>query len=220
MTIDVIKVGAHIARPFVLKKHYAHRMPICWECFGLVVNELIDGVVIYGQPSPPIQRHAFRKRNFRLYELSRLVIQTALPNAASLLIGRSLQMLASQPCAVVSYADTEWGHSGIVYQATNWIYTGAVKSHDHTYLVNGVRTHPITLRDRGISDPKRWARENNITTLPPCIKHRYFYLIGTRKQRRDMLANLNYPVITSYPKSPKQLYHAGPLIDVRADLVY
>lgn len=122
--------------------------------------------------------------------------------------------MLEQPSAVVSYADTEWGHAGIIYQATNWIYTGATKSHDHAYLVDGVRTHPMTLRDRGITDPKRWAKENGIKTLPPCEKHRYFFLNGTNKQKREMLASLAYPVVKAYPKLDKRMYDDGPLLDV------
>ena len=135
-------------------------------------------------------------------------IRTKERNAASFLIGNSLKMLA-HPCAVVSYADTEQGHSGIVYQATNWLYTGATKSHDKAYLINGVRTHPMSLRDRGITDPTRWAKENNVQTVPPMLKHRYFMLLGDKRQKSQMLSKLNYPVVAKYPKSPKTMYDTG-----------
>jgi hypothetical protein len=139
------------------------------------------------------------------------VVQTTEKNAASFLVGNSLQML-SVPCAVVSYADTEQGHSGIVYQATNWIYTGATKSHDKAYLVDGVRTHPMTLRDRGITDPGRWAKEHGIQTVPPMEKHRYFQFVGDKRQRRSMLAKLQYAVVSCYPKSQHSRYDDGPTI--------
>lgn len=213
--VHVTKISRRIAEPFILQKHYSRRMPVFWEAFGLVVDGMVDGVVVYGQPSPPINKHAFRERDFRLYELARLVIQTDMRNAASILISRSLSMLSVKPCAVVSYADSEWGHAGIVYQATNWIYTGATKSHDHTYLVDGVRTHPMTLRDRGITDPKSWAKANNVPTLPPAEKHRYFYMVGTRAQRRDMRAKLAYRAIRPYPKTEKGMYDEGPILEVR-----
>lgn len=200
---------------FVRHKHYSRRPSIFWAGFGLVIDDLIQGVVVYGQPSPPIQRHAFRDREFKLYELARLVVQTTERNAASFLIGQSLRMLEPH-CAVVSYADSEWGHCGIVYQATNWLYTGATVSHDHMYIVDGVRTHPMTLRERGITDPKRWARENGVATAKPLQKHRYFYLRGSRRQVKDMKAALSYPVLPDYPKGDKQTYDAGPELYVTA----
>lgn len=207
--MKVFRIDKDTCDVFVRLKHYSRRPSIFWAGFGLVIDDLIQGVVVYGQPSPPIQRHAFTDRDFKLYELARLVIQTPERNAASFLIARSLRMLEPH-CAVVSYADSEWGHAGIVYQATNWLYTGATVSHDHAYLVDGIRTHPMTLRDRGITDPKRWARENNVPTVKPLEKHRYFYLRGSRRQVRDMRASLRYPVLPDYPKLDKRTYDAGP----------
>jgi hypothetical protein len=211
--VKIVPIDKATAERFVSAKHYSRRPSIFWAGFGLVIDGKVEGVVVYGQPSPPIQRHAFRDRDFQLFELARLVVQTGERNAASLLVGRSLQMLKA-PCAVVSYADSEWGHAGIIYQATNWTYTGPVVSHDHLYLVDGVRTHPMTLRDRGITDPKRWARENGIATVKPSPKHRYFFAVGDKRQRRSIMARLAYPVVTPYPKADAARYDDGPRLDV------
>lgn len=212
----VIPIDKKTADLFVVNKHYSHRASIFWAGFGLEIDGKIEGVVVYGHPSPPVQKHAFALRAFRLYELSRLVVQTTEKNAASFLIGNSLSLLP-KPCAVVSYADSEWGHSGIVYQATNWIYTGAPISHDHAYLMDGMRFHPLTIRRWGISNPKEWAKENNIPTAPPMKKHRYFYICAeNKKQKKDILATLRYPIVTPYPKSEKTMYDAGERLDVPA----
>lgn len=205
----VVSATKSICDEFVVKKHYSKRASIFWAGFALVEDGMIQGVCVFGQPSPPIQKHAFTDRDFRLYELSRLVVQTKTRNAASFLIGGALKMLEPKPCAVVSYADMEQGHCGIVYQATNWMYTGATKSHDKAYLVDGVRTHPMTLRDRGITDPTRWAKENGVQMVPPEEKHRYFYLVGNRRQQKQMRSKLRYPVIGNYPKAEKRMYDDG-----------
>jgi len=197
-TVEVRPLPKDACSEWVTQKHYSRRASIFWAGFALVIDGMVEGVCVYGQPSPPIQKHAFRDRDFQLYELARLVIQTDLKNAASILVGRSLQMLKA-PCAVVSYADTEQGHSGIVYQATNWIYTGATKSHDKLYLVEGKRTHPMTLRDQGITDPGRWAKENGVATVSPMMKHRYFFFVGSKRQRKIMGAKLQYPHESEYP---------------------
>jgi hypothetical protein len=219
----VVKLGKSDCEKWILAKHYLRRAPIFWAGFGLEIDGMIQGVCVYGQPSPPIQKHAFRDRDFQLFELSRLVVQTKQKNAASFLVGNSLKMLKA-PCAVISYADSEQGHSGIVYQATNWIYTGATKSHDKAYLVDGRRAHPMTLRDRGITDPTRWAKENGIQTVPPMDKHRYFQLVGDRRQCRAMLAKLAYPVVAQYPKCDHSRYDDGAEIvmlapEIQAELI-
>lgn len=209
----VVPVTKQVASLFVEQKHYSRRSPIYWAGFGLEEDGKIEGVVVYGQPSPPLQRHAFEGRDWRFYELSRLVIQTETKNAASFLVGNSLRMLPA-PCAVVSFADSEYGHCGIVYQSTNWLYTGATKSHDKLYIVDGKRTHPMTLRDRGITDPMRWARENGIEVIHPSPKHRYFQFVGSRSEKRRMEAALKYPVIREYPKGERVRYDDGPRVEV------
>lgn len=219
---QVVPITKAQAEAFVVNKHYSRRASIFWSGFGLVIDGHVEGVCVFGQPSPPIQRHSFADRDFKLYELARLVVQTDRKNAASFLVGRALQQL-ERPSAVVSYADTEWGHAGIVYQATNWLYTGATTSHDHAYIVDGKRVHPMTLRDRGITNPKQWAKDNGIATAPPMEKHRYFYLNGTPRQKAAMLRKLKYPVVEAYPKLEKSVYDAGakvvvPVSDVKAEL--
>ena len=133
------------AKLVVEAKHYSRRLGIMWEAFGLYFEGLLVGVVCYGQPSAPIQKHAFKDRNFRLYELTRLVVEPNVKNGASFLISNSLKLLKEQPCAIVSYADSANGHCGIVYQATNWVYTGATKAHDSLYLIDGEKVHSMTI---------------------------------------------------------------------------
>jgi hypothetical protein len=215
-SVRVVKIAKKIADEFVLNKHYSRRASIFWDGYGLIENGMIVGVCVYGQPSPPIQKHSFVDRDFRLYELARLVVQTKTKNAASFLVGNSLKMLEPKPCAVVSYADMEQSHCGIVYQATNWIYTGATKSHDKAYLIDGKRVHPMTLRDRGITSPMAWAKENGIEVVHPAEKHRYFYLCGDKRQKREMLKKLVYPIVDAYPKCDQLRYDDGPDLSVEA----
>jgi hypothetical protein len=211
----VIPLDKKDCERFVIAKHYSRRASIFWAGFGLEIDGMVEGVCVFGQPSAQVQKSAFTDRDFKFYELARLVVQTDQRNAASFLVAKALSMLDA-PCSVVSYADTEQGHCGIVYQATNWIYTGSVTAHDASYLVDGKRTHPMTLRDRGITEPKAWARASGIAFVPPMPKHRYFQFVGNRRQRRAMMARLNYPAIWPYPKLPKTRYDDGPRIMLHA----
>lgn len=204
----VTKVSKCICDTFVKTKHYTRKPSIFWSGFGLIEDGKVVGVCVYGQPSPQIQKYAFIDRDFKLYELSRLVVQTKTPNAASYLIANSLKML-EKPCAVVSYADSSQGHCGIVYQATNWIYTGSTVSHDNIYILDGVKTHPMTLRDIGITSPAKWAKENNISTIKPQPKHRYFFLCGNKSSKKVMLDKLKYNIVEKYPKCDKTMYDDG-----------
>lgn len=208
--MNVKPITKQIAKNVICNKHYSRRLGIFWEGFGLFKNDVLIGVCCFGQPSAPIQKHAFKNRDFRLYELTRLVVDSGHKNAASFLISQSIKLLSNQPCAIVSYADSAHGHSGIVYQATNWIYTGSTISHDKLYVVDGIPTHPITLRDKfKITNPSAWAAKNKIERISPQPKHRYFYFQGDKKNKRKMRQLLVYPEISNYPKSAKLTYDAG-----------
>lgn len=214
--MEVVRIEKRVCEEFVSKKHYSRKPSIFWAGFGLIENEMIQGVAVYGQPSPPIQKHAFRDRDFKLFELSRVVIQTKTRNAGSLLIGRSLRMLNPPCCAVVSYSDMEQNHCGILYQSTNWTYTGATTSHDSLYIVDGERVHPMTLRDRGITNPAEWAKANGIERVQPSEKHRYFQFVGSKTEVKMMRGKLQYGIVTPYPKCDQARYDDGPMIDVRS----
>ena len=209
-------ISKHQADALVTARHYSRRASMFQHAFALVKGCQIEGVVVYGMPPIMVQKHSFSDPNWPIFELTRLVIQTDAPNAASFLVGNSLKMLPS-PSAVVSYADTEFNHCGIVYQSTNWIYTGATVSHDHMYLIDGKRVHPRTLAARGIKSPKLWAKENNIETVKPMQKHRYFFLNGNKRERRAMLSALRYSPISSYPKMDQKRYDDGDRVDIAVD---
>ena len=219
--IEVRSISREIAKGVVEKKHYSRRLGIFWEAFGLFQGDVLSGVCVFGQPSAPIQKHAFFERDFRLYELTRLVVDRGVKNGASMLIGRALKLLKEKPAAVISYADSHHGHCGIVYQASNWIYTGAVVAHDSLYLIDGVPTHPMTIKDRfGVSDPSRWAKQNGIEKIKPKEKHRYFYFVGSANDVRRMKSKLAYPVVFGYPKVDKSVYDDASVSVVAASLGY
>lgn len=209
--MKVERISKAVAEPVIKNKHYSRRLGIFWEGFGLYADGVLRGVCCYGQPSAPIQKHSFKNRDFRLYELTRLVVDAGVKNGASFLIANSLKMLTQKPCAVISYADSAHGHCGIVYQATNWLYTGAVVAHDSLYQVGNEILHPMTIRDRyGVTEPAKWAKDNGHQQVKPKEKHRYFYLIGSKAQKAAMLQCLAYPVESGYPKAEKSMYDAGP----------
>lgn len=197
----VLPIKPHEAEPWIVQKHYAHRLPCVKYAFGLYIDGDLLGVVTYGPPpTPVIQQNIFGGEYTDIVlELNRLIVECADRNAPSFLVSHSLRLLPKPSC-VVSYADSSQNHIGYVYQSTNFLYTGAVTAHDSEYMINGKKTHPRTLAGRGITDPTRWAREHGVETVKPKPKYRYVYLCGNKNQRNDMLKRLRYPIIKDYPK--------------------
>lgn len=194
---EVRRITYSDARPFLLEIHYARRMPQVKYAFGLFEGGQLIGVVTYGIPpsNSLCIGLAGRKNQYDVLELNRLVIlpEYSGENRASYLIAHSLKMLPPRTF-VVSYADTAWTHIGYVYQATNWLYTGLSAKRNDTYQPDG--KHPRAYDKDEHSDLKQTRSQ----------KHRYVYLVGNKREKREMRKELNYPVYPHYPKGDETRY--------------
>lgn len=195
---EVRQITYNEAKPFILNVHYARRMPSITYAYGLFINGRIGGVVTYGVPASNnlCEGLAGKSNKHNVYELNRLVILPTYSgnNNASYLISHSLKMLPNRTF-VVSYADTAWTHVGYVYQATNWLYTGMTKPRTDVYHPNG--KHPRHSLD--------YSKEYNMRqTRSP--KHRYVYLVGNKRDRKQMIKELNYKIYDDYPKGDEKRY--------------
>lgn len=97
---------------------------------------------------------------------------------------------------VLTYAAIDAGHIGTVYQATNALYTGLSSTEHHYIDKEGHRRSSYLGGRRVLSDRAEsmgWTRREGQP------KHRYLYILGDKRQRRDRLRLLKYPVLP-YPK--------------------
>lgn len=199
----VRRVNYEDAKPFILNIHYARRMPSISYAFGLFEGGALVGIVTYGSPASPslCKGIAGEKNKHNVLELNRLVFlpQYNGGNRASYLVGKSLKLLPSHTY-VVSYADYGgWGHIGYVYQATNFLYTGMTKERTDKYSASGHSRH----YEKG--EARRQKRS---------AKHRYVYLCGNKKERKQMMEEMKYPVFGQYPKGETQKYDTSNPIDI------
>lgn len=182
---------------FILNIHYAHRIPSISYAFGLFDTEqkgknLFDdgeliGICTFGSPaSPYLTRGIAGECNKGLViELNRLCLKYNRKNEASFLVAKSLKLLPT-PKIIVSYADTEQNHLGIVYQATNFLFTGTTKQ--RTDIDTGYKH---SRHYEGIVD---YSKRKNRSA-----KHRYVMFLGNKSEKRKMLKALKYPILP-YPK--------------------
>tara|TARA_Y100001951_G_C11205025_1_gene219431 strand:- start:47 stop:739 length:693 start_codon:yes stop_codon:yes gene_type:complete len=215
-TYTVRKIMSFECREWFLKKHYAKRLPSISYAYGLYKDNLI-GICSYGRPiAHTLVKSAFTgKFQDTFLELNRLVVDEGLKkNVLSFFVSQTLKKLPS-PNVIVSYADTSQNHHGYIYQATNWIYTGlSAKRFD--YKVKGLEhLHSASLMDhagRGVAKDKvlklKKMYGDRLYTLDRPRKHRYFYVLGNKKQRKEMIRNLAYKV-EPYPKGDNKKYDAS-----------
>ena len=211
--MKVLPINSFEVEPWLLQKHYAKRMCPISYAFGLYDNDALVGVVTYGTPSSSTLRTGICGRQFGdlVVELNRLCCDNQ-PNRAFFLVGRSLTMLP-KPLIVVSYADTEQGHVGYVYQATNFIYTGLSAKRTDWKIKGQEHLHGATVADmsRGQENRAQWMREkfgDDFYLKDRSRKHRYIFFLGSKKQKQSMLEALNYE-IEPYPKGESMRYDSG-----------
>lgn len=211
--MKVLPIKPEEAAPWLLKKHYAKRIPPISYAFGIYKNNRLIGVVTYGTPVSSALRVGVCGEQWmdNVIELNRLCCNNE-KNVASTLVGRSLQMLP-KPLVVVSYADTEQGHIGYVYQATNFVYTGLSAKRTDWKLKGMEHLHGATVADisRGQENRAQWMRDkfgDDFYLQDRSRKHRYVYFVGSKGQKKLMQSALTYSV-EPYPKGDSKRYDAG-----------
>ena len=180
--------------------HYSKRMPVFKRVsIGVWERGRFVGAVLFGQGATPELGKKFALNRTQICELTRVAL-TRHESPTSRIIAVALRMLASH-CKnlrlVISFADTDQGHIGGIYQAGNWVYAG--ESVTHGYVVNGKLEHPKTLHSRygvgGQSIP--WLTKNVdpvAKRVVAGVKHRYLYALDAA-----MRAQIE-PLRKPYPK--------------------
>lgn len=181
--------------------------------FGLFDTEnILLGVITFGTPVSNTLRNLWNG-NFKLMELNRLVVNDGLEkNSLSFFVSKSLSMIPS-PKVIVSYADTSKHHHGYIYQATNWIYTGLSVPFKDYYVKGMEHLHNGTIMDisRGQENRVEWLRQKfgeNLIMIERPQKHRYFYFLGNKREKKAMLTQLPYEQ-KPYPKGDNVRYDSS-----------
>lgn len=225
--ISLRPIAKNIAKELIEKNHYSHKWTLCDVAFGIffdtkqpstfidIDEEKLIGAVIYGGPvgrsaaesiSPSIKLE-------EVTELTRLFIHDGYgKNIESYCISKTLSMLSThlpKVKAVISYADNEQGHRGIIYQATGFHYQGNSSlalmpnysislSGPPNYKWMHSRTAFSTFGSHNVEYLKKkigftfWRKKES-------TKHRYVYLLGNKLEKKKILANLKHPFVP-YPK--------------------
>tara|TARA_R110002051_G_scaffold40032_1_gene83645 strand:+ start:51 stop:764 length:714 start_codon:yes stop_codon:yes gene_type:complete len=237
MNFVVRQIKPELCSQWFLYKHYAKRKPNVSYAFGIYDNNgILVGVCSYSRPmSHTLVRGAFNgeyQKNF--LELNRLVVNEGLPrNTLSFFVSRTLKLLPL-PCVVVSYADTSQNHHGYIYQATNWVYTGlSAKRPD--YKIRGLEhLHSATvadsagrndragvkIRDKSVKKIEilRHMYGDDLYVEERPRKHRYFYFVGNRTEKKDMRRKLCYKE-HPYPKGNNVRYDASFSPEIQLELI-
>lgn len=139
-------------RPFIEKWHYSHNVNgIRYDyCFKLMHQGEMIGAMIFGRIAMANVWKRYGEKESDVIELRRLCCIDDTPkNTESYFIGHALRWLKKNTDikVVVSYADKDYGHKGIIYKATNFKKVGETAK-GRIIIYNGKRYHDKAIRTK------------------------------------------------------------------------
>ena len=179
----------HTVRKFLKRWHYSDYVNIqAKHTFCLFregnfgIPEMV-GVCVYTRPAGPTAGQSYYpEAPDKVLELRRLCLIDETPkNAESFFVSRSIKWLKQNTDweFILSYADMEQGHSGVIYRASNFEYLG-VTGAGKTVEVDGKKFHIRTLsmldRPYGVEINRRYKEKDpNVKVLETLPKNIYTY---------------------------------------------
>ena len=162
-------VDRKVIQSFIHKWHYSHDTNGIQQtqCFALYNENKIIGAIIYAIPSMPNTAKKYNPDNpLRCWELRRLCCIDDTPtNTESYFIGQTLRWLRQNTDTevIVSYADLEQGHEGVIYKASNFHYLGQ-SGGGQVLMVDGKKYHARSLNQKekpyGRALKRRWDNKD------------------------------------------------------------
>jgi len=183
----------------IMNFHYSKSVPMVQSAFS-VFNDDGEwcGVICYAIGATNHIAKPYGLMQGQVIELVRVALNGK-QDSTSKPLSLSLKLLKKQnPLVklVISYADTEQGHIGTIYQSANWFFVGSNKG-ETKYIVNGKQLHRRTINSSGISSSIESVRKNisaDAVIHKTGDKHKYIYPLD--KSLIPMCKKLSKP----YPK--------------------
>jgi len=200
-TWTVKEVERIVIRDFVEEWHYSGSINgvLSTYCFALYHNEELVGAMIFGKVGMAGAWKKYAENEKDILELRRLCCIDDTPkNTESFFIGKCLKWLRDNTLVktIISYADANHGHSGIIYQATNFKHKG-MTAKGRVIMLGDRQYHDKTIRTMYKGRLKPFAKrvkdalENGDayykTTIP---KHIYLFDIKRKGYKRDKIKSL------------------------------
>ena len=165
MSIDYVvrAVERSEVRDFIERHHYSHNINGLMSSYCFAMYDQADamvGAMIYGKLGMANAWKKYGDSIDEVMELRRLVLVDDTPkNSESYFIGRTLRWLKAntEVKTIVSYADPNYGHSGIIYRATNFEHVG-MTAPGKVIIWDGKKYHDKAIRTKYKGELKPFAK--------------------------------------------------------------
>lgn len=148
---------------FIETHHYSHSINglMSSYCFKLMYKDNLVGAMIYGKLAMANCWKKYVEKSEDLLELRRLVLIDDTPkNTESYFIGATLRWLKknTQVRKIISYADPNYGHEGIIYKASNFNLLGKTSA-GRVIVWQGKKYHDKAIRTKYKGELKPFAKK-------------------------------------------------------------
>lgn len=179
--------------------HYAKRVPQRAHSYS-VYNDNNEwcGVIVFGFGANPRIARPFNLWQGQVLELVRVALngkQETTSKALAMAL-KKLKKDNPQIKIVVSYADIEQKHSGIIYQATNWLYLGIYAEKMKQIEINGKLKHKKSVFSTyGTASIEKLKKITNGTVkeVGGFGKHKYIYCFDKKERKKYEKIKKEYP---------------------------
>ena len=202
----------------IKKKHYAKTWTASSNIYGIYYDSgehkffdgkalKLIGTIIYGNPVGfrVVKSISEELTDSDVLELKRLWIEDGYgSNIESYCIAQTLKMLkkdSPQTKVVISYADRNANHKGIIYRATNWLYQGFDIGRGDAFMYRYPNTDEW-LTDRAIGSKLGVNSLHGVLKKIPDMeykvkfrKHRYLYFLCSKKEKKRLIKTLKHPLV-------------------------
>jgi hypothetical protein len=169
--------------------HYAKLTPPHKIAFSVFEGGEWCGCVLYGLGGSPQLHKQYKLPMGKVFELQRMALNGK-QSCTSKILALSIKMVKKN-CKnidlLVSFADSEQGHTGVIYQATNWIYENL--SYTDNYYLNGKKIHSKNYAEnyRGPEYKK------HIEIRKGLPKYKYIYPLNEKIRKQVIYLAKEYP---------------------------
>ena len=172
--------------------HYSKSLPATKLVkIGVWENGKFIGVVIFSRGAAPHIGDPYNLPQTDVCELTRVALrahETPVTKIVSIAI-KMLKRKSPNVQLIVSYADPDQKHLGVIYQAGNWIYEG-VKTGGQRMFINGKWVHQRTIT----SYPGRYtALREKGHPIRKTMKFKYLMPLNRAMKAKIEKLNQNYP---------------------------
>jgi len=200
MSLTLKWTNAKTARFACENWHYSKTIPVSKSAYiGVWEQDRFVGVVIFSHGACLSIGNQYKLDRNEIVELTRVALR-AHKNKTSKIISIAIRLIRSKFKKIrmlVSYADTNENHTGIIYQATNWVYVGETSPELLYKRPDGRIVHSRVVSKTGLINNfgkiERCYRTSDCEKVATKSKHKYLYPLDKQMARQIEPLRLPYP---------------------------